>query len=244
MNRLSPDQADLRLRFEQSASDCRNLTEGQLYEEAIRRGEGTIAGGGAFAVTTGEHTGRSPNDKFIVDHASYRADVDWGKASTDRRRGVRHSAPTRRSICKGARFSWDCHAGADPAFRLPIRITETAWHNLFARNMPIQPPAAELAGFESGSIIQVLAWKLAALRTASIPAPLCWSISSAAGADRRHLVRRRDQKIGVRHFELPAAGPRRAADALLGWAPAATRRSSSACRVPAKPPCRPMAHAP
>ena len=60
-------------------------------------------------------------------------------------------------IYKGEVFVQDSYAGADPAFRLPIRvITETAWHNLFARNMFIQPPASELASFEPGfTIIQV-----------------------------------------------------------------------------------------
>ena len=160
MNRLSPDQADLRAC---GLSNLRathwNLTEGQLYEEAIRRGEGTIAAGGAFAVTTGEHTGRSPNDKFIVDHASYRGDVDWGKVNRPIAAEAFDILHQRAAAYLQGRevFVQDCYAGADPAFRLPIRvITETAWHNLFARNMFIQPPAAELAGFEPGfTIIQV-----------------------------------------------------------------------------------------
>ncbi len=160
MNRLSPDQADLRAC---GLSNLRathwNLTEGQLYEEAIRRGEGTIAAGGAFAVTTGEHTGRSPNDKFIVDHASNRGDVDWGNVNRPIAAEAFDILHQRAAAYLQGRevFVQDCYAGADPAFRLPIRvITETAWHNLFARNMFIQPPTAELADFEPGfTIIQV-----------------------------------------------------------------------------------------
>ena len=136
-----------------------NLNATALYEEAIRRGEGTIAHGGALAVNTGVHTGRSPNDKFIVDHASYRDKVDWGKVNKPISAAAFDALHQRAAAFLQGRdvFVQDCYAGADPAFRLPIRvITQTAWHNLFARNMFIQPAAAELENFEPGfTIIQV-----------------------------------------------------------------------------------------
>ena len=136
-----------------------NLNETALYEEAIRRGEGTIARGGALAVNTGIHTGRSPHDKFIVDHASYRDKVDWGKVNKPISATAFEALHQRAAAFLQGRevFVQDCYAGADPAFRLPIRvITQTAWHNLFARNMFIQPPADELDSFEPGfTIIQV-----------------------------------------------------------------------------------------
>ncbi|MGH9425738.1 MAG: phosphoenolpyruvate carboxykinase (ATP), partial [Terriglobia bacterium] len=58
-----------------------NLSASALYEEAVRRREGQIAHGGALAVHTGLHTGRSPNDKFIVQEPDSEAHVDWGKVN-------------------------------------------------------------------------------------------------------------------------------------------------------------------
>ena len=84
-------------------------------------------------------------DKFIVDHASYRGDVDWGKVNRPIAAEAFDILHQRAAAYLQGRevFVQDCYAGADLAFRLPIRvITETAWHNLFARNMFIQPPAA------------------------------------------------------------------------------------------------------
>src|SRR5882762_1874213 len=58
-----------------------NLSVAGLYQEAIRRHEGAIADGGAFVVRTGVHTGRSPNDKFFVEDATTKANIDWGKTN-------------------------------------------------------------------------------------------------------------------------------------------------------------------
>src|SRR2546423_175913 len=58
-----------------------NLSPAALYEDAIRRQEGLIAAGGPLACRTGQHTGRSPNDKFVVREPSSEAEVDWGKVN-------------------------------------------------------------------------------------------------------------------------------------------------------------------
>src|SRR3954463_10529658 len=58
-----------------------NLSAAVLYEEAARRGEGLIAAEGPLACRTGQHTGRSPNDKFVVREPSSEADVAWGKVN-------------------------------------------------------------------------------------------------------------------------------------------------------------------
>ena len=58
-----------------------NLSVPALYEEAIRRREGLIGQGGALVVRTGVHTGRSPNDKFIVEDSESKGRVDWGKTN-------------------------------------------------------------------------------------------------------------------------------------------------------------------
>jgi phosphoenolpyruvate carboxykinase (ATP) len=128
-----------------------NLSTPLLYEEAIRRREGRMAHLGPLVVRTGEHTGRSPNDKFVVKEPSSEDKVWWGPVNkamaAERFASLQHRLL---AYLQGKDlFIQDCFAGADPAYRLPIRvITETAWHNLFARSMFIQAKAGEEAGHE------------------------------------------------------------------------------------------------
>ena len=133
-----------------------NLSSAALYEEAIRRQEGVIAAEGPLACRTGQHTGRSPNDKFIVREPSSDANVNWGLVN-------RPMSPEQfdelyreyaASIRNRELFVLDCYAGADPAYRLPVRIiTELAWHNLFCRNLFINDPAAAAAGAPEFTVI-------------------------------------------------------------------------------------------
>src|SRR5690348_7081098 len=58
-----------------------NLSVAALYEEAIKRGEGVISIDGPIICSTGQHTGRSPNDKFVVAEPSSEANVAWGKVN-------------------------------------------------------------------------------------------------------------------------------------------------------------------
>jgi phosphoenolpyruvate carboxykinase (ATP) len=123
-----------------------NLTTSSLYEEAIRRREGLVADHGPLVCRTGHHTGRSPNDKFVVRDASTSDRVWWGKVN--RPVSTEHFEALHRhmlAFLEGKElFVQDCYAGADPAYRLPIRIiTEYAWHSLFARHMfiPESDPA-------------------------------------------------------------------------------------------------------
>ena len=128
-----------------------NLDAAALYEQAIRHDEGMLAQGGPLVVRTGQHTGRSPNDKFIVDEASSRDGVSWGKVNRpiDEARFASIKARMLAYLQNRDLFVQDCYAGADPDYRLKVRvITESAWHNLFARNMFIQPPVEALAQFE------------------------------------------------------------------------------------------------
>lgn len=125
-----------------------NLTTPRLYEEAIRRREGRLAHLGPLVVRTGQHTGRSPNDKFIVREPSSENQIWWGKVNQPMDES-NFSILYRRLLAylQGKDlFVQDCFVGADPHYRLPIRvITETAWHNLFARNMFIQATREQLA---------------------------------------------------------------------------------------------------
>ncbi len=127
-----------------------NLTAAALYEQASQRGEGLISAGGAFVALTGQHTGRAPKDKFIVDEDSSRDDIAWGEVNRPISEANFDALFARmQDYYKGRDlFVQDCHAGADPEFRLRVRvITAEAWHNMFARNMFIQPTAGELADF-------------------------------------------------------------------------------------------------
>ncbi len=114
-----------------------------LYEKSLLGGEGTLVHSGPLVVSTGEHTGRSPLDKFIVDEPSSRDAIWWG----DVNRPISEEQFQRlyermKDYVKGRDlFVFDGYAGADPAHRLPIRvITEHAWHSLFARNMFLREP--------------------------------------------------------------------------------------------------------
>jgi phosphoenolpyruvate carboxykinase (ATP) len=115
-----------------------NLATAVLYEEAIRREEGVIAAEGPLVCRTGQHTGRSPNDKFIVREPASEQHVHWGTVN----RGVESAKfdALHRDLMAFIQdkelYVLDAWAGADPTYRLPIRVVnEYAWHNLFARNM-------------------------------------------------------------------------------------------------------------
>src|SRR5438874_2446473 len=127
-----------------------NLTAPYLYEYAISRREGELGLGGAFVANTGRHTGRSPRDKYIVNEAGTKDTVWWGPINQPIDPARFDSLQQRMLAYLQGRelFVQDLYAGADPEYRLPVRvISPSAWHSLFARNMFIRPPAAELAGF-------------------------------------------------------------------------------------------------
>jgi phosphoenolpyruvate carboxykinase (ATP) len=121
-----------------------NLGTAQLLEHAIQRREGNLASGGSFVVRTGQFTGRSPKDKFIVRDETTDAQVNWGDVNQPL-----SEAHFDRLYSKMMAF-WqghdvyvqDCHVGADPEYGMPIRVvTQLAWHNLFARQLFIRPDA-------------------------------------------------------------------------------------------------------
>lgn len=115
-----------------------NLSVPALYEEALRRGEASVAANGPLVAYTGTHTGRSPNDKFVVDEPSCHDKVWWGDVNKpiSTEKFDRLYADMMAYLDGKDLFAVDAYAGADPAHRLPIRvITQFAWHNLFARHM-------------------------------------------------------------------------------------------------------------
>ena len=127
-----------------------NLAPAALYEHAARRGEGLIAEGGAFCAVTSPHTGRSPNDKFIVREAGSEGDVWWGRVNQPLavEQFERLHADVLRHLNGQELFVRDVFAGADPNHRIGIRfVTPNAWHALFVFNMFLRPTAPDLGAF-------------------------------------------------------------------------------------------------
>lgn len=127
-----------------------NLGVEALYERAIIGREGVMAAGGALLCETGQHTGRSPKDKFMVRDHLTETDVDWGAVNQPMTSDTFDRLLRRMQAYLQNRHIYvqDLYAGADADYRLSVRVvTEQAWHNLFARNMFIRPRRDELAGF-------------------------------------------------------------------------------------------------
>ena len=139
-----------------------NLTAASLYEEAVRRHEAMIAVEGPLACRTGQYTGRSPNDKFLVRESPSDAQIAWGKvnrAMTPDQFATLH-ADLLRSLTGKDLFVLDAFAGADPKYRLPLRvINELAWQNLFARNLFIVGPGGGAAHKPEFTIIDSPSFK-------------------------------------------------------------------------------------
>ena len=126
-----------------------NLCADDLVELAIRRGEGSTTVDGALAVKTGQHTGRSAQDKFIVREAATEGDIWWDNNKAMGRAKFETLHADMLAHARGRDlFVQDLHGGADPANRIDVRvITETAWHSLFIRNLLIRPDRDQLTGF-------------------------------------------------------------------------------------------------
>jgi phosphoenolpyruvate carboxykinase (ATP) len=134
----------------------RNLSIPTLYMHALRREEGVLADGGPLVVDTGHHTGRSPNDKFVVREPSSEDRIWWGKVNQPLEQ--EHWEGLREKVVAylGGRdlYVVDAFAGADPAHRISLRVvTDHAYHALFARTMFITPSDRELAGFEPQVVV-------------------------------------------------------------------------------------------
>ncbi|MDQ6694802.1 MAG: phosphoenolpyruvate carboxykinase [Chloroflexota bacterium] len=142
------NRADLGIRIDE---ERHNLGTTRLYEEAIRNSEGALAAGGALVVSTGQYTGRSPKDKFVVEEPSSKEHIWWGTVNQPLPEEKFDALRDRmlRSIGDKKLYVQDLFVGADPEYRLSVRIyTETAWANLFARNLFIRPTADELSSFQ------------------------------------------------------------------------------------------------
>lgn len=129
-----------------------NLIAPELMKAAARRDEGEFAAMGPFVAVTLPHTGRSPNDKFVVKEPTSGKDVDWGKVNQPYSpekyelllADVRAYLNEREEL-----FVEDLYCGADPSYRLSVRyVSPNAWHMAFVRNMFIRPELSELPTFD------------------------------------------------------------------------------------------------
>src|SRR4051794_18503397 len=129
-----------------------NLTPPMLIEHALRRSEGTLTDRGAFTAVTAPHTRRSAKDKFLVGDPGIHDRIWWEKnPRIDPAAFERLQEDVRAYLDAREVFVQDLFAGADPAYRLPVRfVASNAWHALFVRNMFIRAVPAELAQFRPG----------------------------------------------------------------------------------------------
>ena len=219
-----------------------------MVEQAIRRGEGRLTQDGPIVVITRPHTGRSPNDKYIVREPSSAAEIWWAKnGELSEEQFERLHQRALQYLSERELFVRDLYACADPANRLRVRlIDEMAWTNLFANNLFIRPPAADLPDFQPDFTI------LHAPELESDP---------AANKTRSETVTThplRQERILIIGTAMPARSrrsiftmlnyllPRRACSRCTARptsAPRATRPSSSAFRARARPPLSADPHA-
>jgi phosphoenolpyruvate carboxykinase (ATP) len=128
-----------------------NRSTAELYEDAIRAGEGVVAADGPLVVRTGKHTGRSPQDKFIVDEPNSHGKIWWGEVNRpiSEANYERLRARLVAYLAESTLYAQDCLIGADPAHQRRLRVyTETAWASIFARNLFRRPTPEQLVGFE------------------------------------------------------------------------------------------------
>ncbi|MET3794383.1 phosphoenolpyruvate carboxykinase [Aquamicrobium terrae] len=126
-----------------------NLGPAELCEEAVRRGEAQLTAHGALVADTGQYTGRSPKDKFVVRDENTEDHVWWdnNNAMTRAQFDALHADFLAHAATRDL-FVQDLIGGADRSLALPTRVvTEFAWHSLFIRNLLIRLSDEEIAGF-------------------------------------------------------------------------------------------------
>ncbi|HIA39885.1 MAG TPA: phosphoenolpyruvate carboxykinase (ATP) [Candidatus Poseidoniales archaeon] len=134
-----------------------NLSANDLIDLAVARGEGILSAHGALVTETGDRTGRSPNDKFIVDEEQSSQHINWGEVNVSTSREIYENLKQKVIAYLSSQdslFVQDLYCGADAEHRLPIRVvSQNAWHAAFARNMFIRPSEDELNSHQYDFIV-------------------------------------------------------------------------------------------
>jgi phosphoenolpyruvate carboxykinase (ATP) len=152
----STKQADPALHGIRARTIHRNLPPASLIEAAVRREEGRLTADGSFVAITQPHTGRSPDDKFIVREPSTESQIWWDRnpAFSPEQYEVLKADVVEYLSSRDQLFVTDLYCGADPKHRLNVRaISPNAWQSLFVHNMFIRPTADQLKGFAPGFTI-------------------------------------------------------------------------------------------
>ncbi|RLA04514.1 MAG: phosphoenolpyruvate carboxykinase (ATP) [Gammaproteobacteria bacterium] len=138
-------------------SQYMDLDSSQLIEHALKRNEGRLASNGALTVVTGARTGRSPKDRFIVQEPSTEGEIDWGLVNrpfAENKFDLLWDKVENYLQTQESHYVANLHVGSDPDYYLPVNVrTETAWQNLFARNLFIRPESYNPANKSQWQII-------------------------------------------------------------------------------------------
>ena len=181
-----------------------NLTAPFLYEHAVRRGEGELGLGGAFVANTGRHTGRSPQRQVHRQRCRHARTQSPGATSTSRSTPARFDSLQQRMLAylQGRElFVQDLYAGADPEYRLPVRVVTDERLAQPVRAQHVHPAAARpswrISSRTSRSCTRRISRPIPQLDGIRSETFILVNFTDAAGADRRHPLRRRDQEVGV-----------------------------------------------
>ena len=139
-----------------------HLSTEELIEEAVKNNEGVIASNGAFSTSTGERTGRSPNDRFIVQESTTSDLIDWGDINkpfkSDKFDLLWNKVDA--YLSNKNRYTSNLHVGSHEDHYLPIKVTtETAWHGLFARLIFVVPDQYNASNKQEWEILSAANYK-------------------------------------------------------------------------------------
>jgi len=134
-----------------------DLDSSELIEYALKRNEGRLASNGALTIVTGARTGRSPLDRFIVRESSTENQIDWGQVNRpfdEDKFDSLWEKVEKHLQSQESHFVANLHVGSDADYYLPLNVrTETAWQNLFARNLFIKPDSFNPANKQAWQIL-------------------------------------------------------------------------------------------
>ena len=137
----------------------KNLSSEDLIDKALSTGEGKLTDTGALLVTTGKRTGRSPADRFVVKEPSSQDAIDWGSVNRPVEPAVFDALWERVSVFFDSlprQYKQELHVGASDDHYLPVQVnTETAWQNLFGKNMFVRPASYNPKAKEEWTILNV-----------------------------------------------------------------------------------------